>query len=94
MNIPFILAQGVLIFINIYTYIMLATCILSWFLSPMSRVMQFLHALCEPVVAPFRALSNKLTQSMNLPIDLSFMFAYFALQILASLMTQLMRMLL
>jgi uncharacterized protein YggT (Ycf19 family) len=90
MNIPFILARALVFVINIYTYIMLATCLLSWFVSPMSKVMQFLHALCEPIVAPFRSLSMKLSASMNLPIDLSFLFAYFALQILSSLLMRLM----
>lgn len=94
LNTAFILTRALIILVDIYTYIMLATCLLSWFMPPTGKLMQFLHLCCAPVVAPFRPLSMRLAQRLNLPIDLSFLFAYFAMQIAASLLSRLLLLLL
>ena|GEM_PF-5678978 len=66
-----------------YSGIMFLQAIMSWFVSPMNRLYIFLRRITEPFVSIFRPLAMRLTSRMGLPIDLAFMFAVIALQIIA-----------
>ncbi len=72
--------QGFDIFLRILQYVLLAYCVLSWFASPLNRVYVFLSRLSQPLVAPFRPISNRLIRS-GLRFDTSVIFAFLALSI-------------
>ncbi len=61
--------------------------LLSWFrLSPHNPIIRFIYEVTEPMLAPFRKI---LPISPNLPIDFSPILAFFALQLLRSLVMRL-----
>lgn len=70
--------------LRVYSYVMMAQAIMSWFVNPMNRLYIFLRRITEPFVGLFRPLAMKLTSRMGLPIDLAFLFAVIALQIVAA----------
>ena len=55
--------------------------VLSWFLRPDVPIYAFLLRITEPLIAPFRPLTYKLSGG-RLPIDLAPLFSYFVLMIL------------
>ena len=55
------IGKGLLYFLRLIDVALLARCVLSWFVSPYSRVMQFFVSLTEPFVAPCRRLLNRMT---------------------------------
>lgn len=73
---------GISIFIRIVNYIILAYCVMSWFVSPTNRLYVLLRDISQPIIAPFRALSYKLMMRSSLRIDLSPWFALLALNLL------------
>ena len=89
----YILLRALIMLANVYTYVILACALLSWFVQPFNRFYQFLRSVCEPVVAPFRRLSARLIPS-NVPLDIAPLLAYFALQIAIALLRRLMYMML
>ena len=87
----YILLQALIMLANIYTYVILACAVLSWFVRPDNRLYLFLRSICEPVVAPFRKLAARL-MPRGMMIDISSLLAYFALQIVIALLRRLMYM--
>ncbi len=77
--------------LRLYSYVMLAQALMSWFVSPFNKLYVFLRRITEPFVGLFRPLSNRLTSRMGMPIDLAFLFAVIALQIIAAFVDFLMR---
>ena len=85
----FILLRALIMLANIYTYIILACALMSWFVQPYNRFYLFLRSICEPVISPFRRLSAKLIPS-NMPLDIAPLLSYFVLQIAIALLQRLM----
>ena len=83
-----IFVRAFMMLCQLYTSLIIITALLSWLVSPMSKVMQVLHSMTEPVVAPFRKLTQKLIPATGIPIDLSPLLAYLALQILISILSR------
>ncbi len=76
--------------IRLYSYVLLAQALMSWFVDPSNKLYQFLRRITEPFVGLFRPLAMKVTSKMGLPIDLAFLFAVLALQLLAGIVQSLM----
>lgn len=80
--------QGFAIFIRILEYVLFAYCVMSWFASPHNRVYVFLSRFVQPLVRPFRPLSNYLIRR-GLPFDTSAIFAFVALSVVLRLLSRL-----
>ena len=64
---------------------MLIRAILSWFpIKDDNPILLFVTMITEPVVAPIRALLEKLGWFRNIPIDISFIVAYILLSIVST----------
>ena len=58
----------------------LVRAVLSWLpISEDNVILAFTHMVTEPIVAPIRMLFEKLGWFQNMPIDISFLVAYFVL---------------
>ncbi len=57
---------------------------MSWFIDPSHPIRSFIMRVVEPVVSPFRRLTDRLNTS-GFPIDFSPILAYFAIMILQQL---------
>ena len=77
--------QGCDIFLRILQYVLLAYCVLSWFASPLNRLYALLSRITQPIVAPFRSLSNRLVRH-GLRFDTSAIFALLALSLARQLL--------
>ena len=68
---------------NLYVLILIARAILSWFPissdSPLIPIIRFLHAVTEPVLAPFRRIIPPAGM-----FDLSFLVAFIVVEVLTS----------
>ncbi len=68
--------EGLLVFINIYTFIVFGRIIMSWFMmgaggsEAVSSIYQILYALTEPLLAPLRAVIPTVKMGMG-ALDLS-----------------------
>ncbi len=71
-----LVAEGLLIFINIYTYILLGRIIMSWFMRGtggseiVQQIYQLLYGLTEPLLAPLRSIIPSVSMGMG-ALDLS-----------------------
>ena len=66
---------------------MLVRAVLSWLpLKDDNPILLFVTMVTEPIVAPVRALFEKMGWFQSLPIDLSFFAAYMALMIVSTLL--------
>ena len=64
---------------------MLLRAVLSWFpIRDDNPILTFVHAVTEPIVAPIRALFDRMGWFRNLPIDISFLVAYLLLSLIAT----------
>ncbi len=72
--------------LEVLKYALIIRAVMSWFVSPFNRFYRILQRLTEPMIAPFRPLSMRIAGG-RLPIDLSPLFAFFALYLLQSLVT-------
>ena len=58
----------------------LVRAVLSWLpIAEDNVILVFTHMVTEPIVAPIRMLFEKLGWFQNMPIDISFLVAYFVL---------------
>ncbi|MDD2647598.1 MAG: YggT family protein [Eubacteriales bacterium] len=76
--------------VSLISFILFAYCILSWFLPPQNKLMQFLARIIEPILEPFRRLLRK-RFGWNMPIDFSPILLGFALQLIMYLLQLLVR---
>ncbi|MDD3350163.1 MAG: YggT family protein [Eubacteriales bacterium] len=84
------LVQAVNIFFQIVVYLIFGRVILSWFARPGDRVYplyRMLIQLTEPILAPFRRLSDRFMR--NSGIDISPMIAIFAIWFVRALIIKL-----
>jgi YggT family protein len=61
---------------------MLVRAVLSWFPIEPNKFINFIYAITEPVIAPIRALFDKMGWFRGLPIDMSFMASYLLIALL------------
>lgn len=80
--------QGVIWFLNIFTWLIIINALLSWIIAPNHPIRIFIGRIIEPFLAPFRSLTRGLG-SPTLPIDFSPLFAYMFLQIIIMLLERL-----
>ena len=78
------IVQGLSMFLRIVRYILLAYCLMSWFVRPTNRFYQICQRMCDPLLAPFRPISRKLIEK-GFMIDISAILAFFALDIVERL---------
>ena len=81
----YVLANTILILIDILQFAMLARAILSW-LDPMQqwRISSFLRALTEPVIMPVRLLCEKMHWFEGVPIDIPFLITMILLSLIGT----------
>ncbi len=79
---------GVQWFIQLVQWVLLAYCVLSWFVAPDSKIMRLLARVTDPILEPIRMLMFRGTHSYR-----SAMFApiaaYFLLSLISSLLYRL-----
>lgn len=76
------IAQAILYTLEIA---MLLRAILSWFpISEDNPFVLFVTMLTEPIVAPIRALFERMDWFQNIPIDVSFFVAYLLLSVVST----------
>lgn len=66
---------GCYYFLEILRYALLIYCVLSWFMSPWNKVMQFFAKITDPMLNLVRPLMRRIFP--NLPIDLSAIVIFF-----------------
>lgn len=79
------IGKGLLYFLRLIDLALLVRCVLSWFVSPYSRVMQFFIALTEPFLAPCRRLLNRMTGGRPMMFDFSMLTAMLMITVLQRL---------
>jgi len=80
--------QGVIWFLNIFTWLIVINALLSWIMTPKHPIRIFIGRIVEPFIAPFRKLTEGF-RSPTFPVDFSPLFAYIALQIIIMLLERL-----
>lgn len=79
------IGKGLLYFLRLIDLALIVRCVLSWFVSPYSRVMQFFVMLTEPFIAPCRRLLNRLTGGRPMMFDFSMLTAMLLIIVLQRL---------
>ena len=82
----YIISNVVRIALTVLQLAMLVRAVLSWFPIEPNGFIEFLYAITEPLIYPFRALFAKLNWFQELPIDMAFTFAYITLLLLTFLL--------
>lgn len=77
-----ILQNTVVVALSVLQLAMLVRAIMSWFPSEPNRFENFLYAITEPLIVPFRKLFEKLNWFQGMPIDMSFFATYLTLTVL------------
>ena len=84
-----VFVNHVLITISILELLILVRAITSWLpLEDDSPVLNFLYLTTEPILAPIRALLDRIPFMRNLPIDASTLVAYLLLSILSAFLPE------
>jgi uncharacterized protein YggT (Ycf19 family) len=71
-----IVKNVVIISLTFVEFAMLVRAVLSWFPLDTNKFTEFLFAITEPFIQPIRALFVKMIWFQDMPIDMSFLFAY------------------
>lgn len=71
---------GLVYFLNIVSFVLFAYAILSWFLPKWHKVMVIMARYLEPILSPFRKLSQRIMPA-GTPLDLSILFAIISVQV-------------
>lgn len=72
----------VVVFLMAMELAMLIRAIMSWFPGDSNRFEEFLYAITEPLIMPYRKLFTKLNWFTGLPIDIAFFATYLTLTLL------------
>lgn len=75
--------------LTVYSYVIFARIIMSWFVQPDNSILQFLIFLTEPLLAPIRKRLEPLTRRSRIPFDFSPIIAFFILSIISRLIDSL-----
>jgi YggT family protein len=76
------LLTGVIWFLRVLSFMIIANALLSWFLDPSHPARDLLARFVNPILRPIRTITDRLAATSTLPIDLSPILAYFALVLL------------
>lgn len=88
MNIVYMIARLVSALLSVLELAMFIRAILSWFPGAADSAFgDLIYTVTEPIVAPVRALADRLGWFRSSPIDFSFMIAYLLLFILQGLLS-------
>ncbi len=80
-------ANTALALVRILEICMLIRAVLSWFpIRDDNPILSFVHMVTEPIVAPVRALFERMGWFRNLPIDISFFVSFLLLSMLSTVM--------
>lgn len=79
---------GVIWFLNILSWAIIINSLLSWVMDPFHPVRAWLIRFVEPVVSPFRRITDRLNTS-GLPIDFSPLLAYIFIQVIIAFLQSL-----
>ncbi len=82
------LLVAISLLIRFIEWALVVRAIASWFLSfpPAQAIYSAMSVLTDPIVVPIRAGLQKIPQLSQVPIDLSVLFAYFALELIRGLL--------
>ena len=83
-----ILQRVVFALLRIYELLFIVRAIMSWFPMAQGSFTYFLHTATEPVLAPIRAILQKIPGVAGLPIDLSVLVAFILIDVLRTLIIQ------
>ncbi len=73
--------------VRLLEFLFFARAIMSWFAqSGSSSIYEFLYTITEPIVLPFRQLTNRVEVLRQCPFDIAFLLAFFALELLLQLL--------
>lgn len=81
------LLTGIIWFLRVLSFMIIANALLSWFLDPMHPIRDLLARFINPVLRPIRRITDKLTANSSMPIDISPIVAYFALMLIIQLLS-------
>lgn len=81
------IASGLSWFFRIVTFAMVLYAFLSWFVRPDNAFYRLLARFCQPILAPFRPIAARLMYR-GFPFDVSYILAFFAIQVLQYLVMQ------
>ena len=83
----FIVKQTLLVCVNVLSFAMLISAILSWF-DPTreSRLSGFFYLLTEPVILPVRKLCQRMHWFEGFPLDIPFLITLILLSLLEALL--------
>jgi len=76
--------QGIYYFLNIFSWLIIINSLLSWFMDPYHPIRSMIRQFVDPVVNPFRRITDRFI-SPGLPIDLAPLFAFFAINIVMTI---------
>ena len=85
--------QGVSMFLNIVSMMLVVYAFMTWFVRPDAPVYRFMNRFCEPLLAPFRPIARRLIE-YGLRIDISVILAIAAIRVLERLLYRLLYLLL
>ncbi len=80
--------QGIYYFLNIFSWLIIINSLLSWFMDPYHPIRSLIRQFVDPVVNPFRRITDRFISS-GLPIDLAPLFAFFAINIVMTIIQRL-----
>ncbi|MGE4549405.1 MAG: YggT family protein [Intestinibacillus sp.] len=73
--------------IRLLEFLLFARAVFSWFPQMQgSKLAEFLYVVTEPLILPFRNLLNRFDAIRMMPIDISFLCAFLALEIILALL--------
>jgi len=80
------LLTGIIWFLRVLSVMIIINAFLSWFVDMNHPIREFVSRFVNPVVRPFRKLTDRLPSS-HIPIDISPLLAYFAIMLIIQLLS-------
>lgn len=71
--------------LQIFSWLIVIEALLSWVVDPMHPIMEFIRRFTEPILIPFRRLTERLPMA-DLPIDISPLLALIIIQIIIAVL--------
>lgn len=72
----------VVVFLSAMELAMLVRAVMSWFPGDSNKFEEFLYAITEPLIMPYRKLFAKFNWFTDMPIDIAFFATYLTLTVL------------
>lgn len=71
-------------------FLLFARAIMSWFIqSGGSKIYEFLYLVTEPIILPFRRLTDRISALRGFPLDIAYLLAFITLEIVLTLLYRL-----